>query len=370
MRKILFLYLIPTLLLAAVSCQRDDDEPPARPEKPISRLYVSTSDYQAGASSNLENLWVIDPADDDSFGDANNIKGIVSGAKGGKTIHYSPLNQGMVFQSSINSFGTNDTSVQVLSINLQGLPTYRAKLSNRRLDNVRGMNYVVVNNNEGTLNQDFLLALQKSDTVATPYLFAFYRPVNSGFLAKPRFQMPLDFIPWGLKIQDKDMYIVRTGDADNMGAVVAYKDFTQKLIERVDSTLTNIKPSYTLSIAGAHNLRGIAYSKEKDIMVITDYNVSGNTVSNGRILIFDNFSANNTDKSISPSRVITGAATKLVQPMDVAMDERPDGKYIYVADSGAKRVFRYMIEDSGNVAPNGELNLKNRTPESISLDSR
>lgn len=370
MRKILFLYLIPTLLLAAVSCQRDDDEPPARPIKPISRLYVSTSDYQAGASSNFENLWVVDPADDDTFAPIANVKGVVSGAKGGRTIHYSPLNSGMVFQSSINSFGTNDTSVQVLSVNLQGLPTYRAKLSNRRLDNVRGMHYVVVNNNAGTLNQDFLLALQKSDTVETPYLFAFSRPVNTGVLAKPRFQMPLDYIPWGLTVYNQDMYIVRTGDTDTEGAIVAYKEFTQKLIGREDSTITNVTPSYILTIEGAHNLRGIAYSKAKDIMVMTDYSVSGNTVNNGRILIFDNFSSNTTNQKISPSRIITGATTKLNQPMDVAIDVRPEGKYIYVADSGAKRVFRYLIDDSGDIAPNGELNLRNRTPESLSLDAR
>jgi hypothetical protein len=56
MRRIIFLYLIPALLIGAISCQRDDDEPPAREIKAISRLYVSTSDYQAGASTNLENV--------------------------------------------------------------------------------------------------------------------------------------------------------------------------------------------------------------------------------------------------------------------------------------------------------------------------
>lgn len=370
MRKILFLYLIPIVLMGGVSCQRDDDEPPARPIKPISRLYVSTSDYQAGASSNLENLWVVDPADEDVFAPESHIKGIVSGVKGGRTIHYSPLSNGMVFQSSINSFGTQDTSIQVLSINLQGVPAYRAKLSNRRLDNVRGMHYTVVNNNAGTLTQEYLVALQKSDTVATPYLFAFFKPVSTGFWAKPRFQMALDFIPWGLTIQDKDVYIVRAGDASTEGAVVAYKGFTENFITRVDSTLTNISPSYTLTVEGARNLRGISYSKAKDILVMTDYAVIGNEVKNGRILIFENFSASTTTQKITPTRVITGAATKLNQPMDVAIDPRGGGKYIYVADPAAKRVFRYLIEDDGNVAPNGELSLKGRAPESISLDAR
>src|SRR5690606_17923721 len=115
MRKLLFLYLIPTLLIGVISCQRDDDEPPAREIKAISRLYVSTSDYQAGASTNLENIWIVDPADADTFPAESDVKGYVSAAKGGRTIHYSPLSNGLIFQSGINSPGLNDTSIQVLS---------------------------------------------------------------------------------------------------------------------------------------------------------------------------------------------------------------------------------------------------------------
>jgi len=370
MRKIIFLYLIPALLIGVISCQRDDDEPPAREIKNISRLYVSTSDYQAGASTNLENIWTIDPADGDEFPPDNEIKGYLSAAKGGRTIHYSPLSNGMVFQSSINLPGTNDTSIQVLTVNLQGALSSRARLPNRRFDNVRGMHYTVVNNNAGTLSQEYLLAIQKSDTVVNPYLFAFYRPLSSGFLAKPRFQMVLDFIPWGLTIHEKDVYIVRTGDANIEGGVAAYKNFTQNLIEKSDTTLTGITPSYTLTIEGARNLRGISYSPAKDILVLTDYSVTSNVVGNGRILIFENFSNRTTTEKISPTRIIQGAATKLVQPMDVAIDPREGGKYIYVADSGAKRVFRYLITDEGNIAPNDDLNLKNRSPESLSLDAR
>jgi hypothetical protein len=370
MRKLLFLYLIPTLLMGAISCQRDDDEPPAREIKAISRLYISTSDYQAGASTNLENIWIVDPADGDDFPVESDVKGYVSAAKGGRTIHYSPLSNGLIFQSGINSPGLNDTSIQVLSVNVLGVPSSRAKLPNRRLDNVRGMHYTVVNNATGTLAQEFLLAIQKSDTVATPYLFAFYKPINSGFYAKPRFQMALDFIPWGITMDEKDVYIVRTGDASIEGAVVSYKGFAQNLIEKSDTTLTNISPTYTLTIEGARNLRGISYSKSKDILLLTDYSVVGTEVRDGRILVFENFSSHTTTQKITPTRIITGAATKLKQPMDVAIDSRADGKYIYVADSGSRRVFRFLIEDNGNVAPNAELNLRGRTPESISLDAR
>ena len=371
MRKYLFLYLIPALIVGVISCQREDDEPPAREIKAISRLYVSTSDYQAGASTNLENVWVKDPADGEDFESMTDVKGYVTAAKGGRSIHFSPLSDGMVFQGSINSPGTYDTAIHVMTVGVTGIVSTRSKLPNRRFDNIRGLYYTVVNNDGGTLSEEYLLAVQKSDTVANPYLFAFYRPRSSGgSWAKPRFQLALDYIPWGLTLDGKDVYIVRTGNETIEGGISVYKGFTQNLLEKVDSTLTNISPTYTLTIEGARNLRGISYSKAKDLLVMTDYSVVGNEITNGRILIFENFSSNSSTQKISPTRIITGASTRLKQPMDVAIDPREDGKYIYVADSGTKRVLRYLIEDDGNKAPDAELNLKGRTPEALSLDAR
>ncbi|MCA5004495.1 NHL repeat-containing protein [Sphingobacterium bovistauri] len=366
MHKYLFFFLIPSLLIGAVSCQRNDDEPPAREIKEISRLYVSTSDYQAGASTNISNVTVIDPADQDEFPAASTFYTYVSAAKGGRMIHYTP-ESGLVFQGSINTPGTLDTTIQVMRVAINGVISSAAKLSSRRLDNVRGLHYTVVNDGPA-LSEEMLIALNKSDsTHIKPYLFAFRRPTSTGFLAKPRFEMELDFIPWGLTINNKDVFIVKTGDN---GGIVAYKDFTQSFIDKVDTVLTNIPKSFELTVNGSKNLRGISYSKSKDILVLTDYDVISNVPQNGRILIFENFSTQNSTKTIEPTRVISGASSLLKQPMDVAIDPREAGKYIYVADSQAKRVFRFLISDEGNVKPNIELNLGNKTPESISLDAR
>lgn len=366
MRRFLFFFLIPALFVSAISCQRDDDEPAPRELKAISRLYVSTSDYQAGASTSISNVTVIDPADQDAFPAANTFYTYLSAVKGGKMIHYTP-ESGLVFQGSINTPGTLDTAIQVMRVAINGGLSTVAKLATRRLDNVRGLYYTVVNDGP-TLSEEMLIALNKSDSShIKPYLFAFRKPTSTGFLAKPRFEMQLDFIPWGLTINNKDVFIVKTGEN---GGVVAYKDFTQNFIDKVDTVLTNISMSYELTVTGAKNLRGISYSKSKDILVLTDYDVESNMPKNGKILIFENFSTQNTTKSISPTRVITGLTSLLQQPMDVAIDPRADGKYIYVADAQAKRVFRFLIEDEGNVKPNVELNLDNKTPMSLSLDAR
>ena len=364
MMKRYFKYILPALfLLGFVACERDDDEP-IKSVKSISRLYVSTSDYSGGASVNIPNLWVVDPVDSSSFGESANIQSNISAAMGGKTIHFSPFSEGLLFQAGMNRPGLMDTAVNVLTVNKNGGVSSKGRLLNRKYDNIRGLYYTVVNS--GNLSEEFLLALNKSDTLSYGSLFAFNRPRNVGSgQTKPRFEMKLDYTPWGLKIEGNDVYAVKTGDN---GGLVVYKDFTRNLIDKKDSIL-NIKESYVLTITGANNLAGIAYHKAKDELYLTDYSGDGSDAS-GRILIFENFSTLNTTQNITPTRIITGVNTKLKQPMDIAVDTREVGKYIYIADAGAKRVFRFLLTDYGNVAPNGELNIQNRTPQSLSLDAR
>jgi hypothetical protein len=364
MRKILFFYLIPALLISVIACQRDDDEPPSREIKDISRLYISTSDYQIGASENLNNIYVIDQADEDSFPSVDSLYSYNSGAKGARTIHFAP-NGGMIFQSSLNTPGTNDTSIYVMNVNIRGDISSRGKISNRRFDNIRGLYYTVVNVGV-SLSNDYLLATNKSNRDANGNMYVFLRPQNSGAFRVPSFRLPLNFVPWALTVYEKDVFVVKTGTE---GGVEVYKDLTQKFIDSQD-TLLNVNPTFSLTVNGSRNLRGISYSRIKDILVMTDYSINGNVIEDGRILIFENFSSNTTTKEISPTRVIKGLTTKLKQPIDVAIDTRDGGKYIYVADPGAKSVFRYLISDEGDVAPNASLDFNGKTPESISLDTR
>lgn len=361
-RNFLF-YLIPILLLGFASCERDDDEPPAREYNGISRLYVTTSDYDSGAASQIDNIWVVDSADTENA--SSYITNWRSPAKGGRNIHFSPLNGGMVFQSSVNAAGVNDTAIHVFTVSDQGNVSTSGKLANRRFDNVRGLAYTVVNSGINA-SSDFLLAVNKGISDDFGNLFVFLNPRSSGAFKQPTFRVSLNFIPWGIFINEKDVYMVKTGSE---GGIVAYTNMTQNFVEKRDTVLS-IEPSYTLAVDGSQNLRGVSYSPSKDILVLTDYSSTGGTIPVGRILIFENFSSHVSSKSIEPTRVITGETTNLRQPMDVAIDPRAGGQYIYVADSQRKGVYRFNIDDNGNVAPNAEISLRGATPEGLSWDAR
>lgn len=356
--KNLFVYLFPIFVcVGLVSCQRDDDEP-IKVTREISRLYVSTSDYQANATSDLHNVWAVDPVDSATFPDISNIYKFASAALGGNTIHYSALSNGLLFQSSVNSPVFRDTSIQVMNISRQGVITNSGIMGNRQFNKIRGMYYTVVN--EGLLSQDYLLALNVADTIN---LYAFDKPRNKRGFTKPRYRMELDFKPWAILVNGNDVMMSKT---EENGGIVVYKDFTKRLLNEVDTVLQGTK-SFELTIAGANNIRGMSYSNNKDILVLTDY-IGEGAATEGRILVIENFSSYTANQTIQPTRIIT--SNRLIQPLDVAIDPRENGKYLFVADPLARRVFRFLIADNGAVDPNQELNLMNRAPQSLSLDAR
>ena len=370
MRKFLFLFTALLLPIMFVSCERDDDEPIIIKGELQPRLYVSTSDYLGGSSNRLNNVFAVDSADSEGGMSSTNITSFLSGAMGGRTIHYAPTSDGLLFQSAMNPPGMFDTSIYVMKISEKGLVSQSNVIPNRRFDNIRGLAYSVINS--GQVSAEYLVAANSSDNLDYAELFAFDKPTSAVGFKRPRFSIRLDYTPWGLKMEGKDLFVVKTGDK---GGIVVYKDFGEKLINGKDSVWNDLNPSYTLTIEDSKNLGGIAYSKVKDILMVTDYDGVGSTAV-GRILIFDEFSKYNKSESITPSRIIAGDATSLKQPLDVAIDGRDNGKYFFVADPVKRSVLRYFINDDGNVKPDFEIVIKDsktdqiRTPQSISLDAR
>lgn len=372
MKNYLFSIVAVFIVVSIAACKRNDDEP-ERVRKSISRLYVSTEDYASGsAAADLYNVWAVDGVDGETLPKTFSFK-IASDAKGGSMIHFSPFSGGSLFQGSVNSKSNLDTAVHVLEVSKTGVISNGRSIRNRIYDKVRGLYYTVVN--DGQLSEDYLLFANASDTTkGTPAnepavpnytLFAIDRPRNKGNFTRPRYRMKLDHNPWGVIAIKNDLVI--SNAAENDGGVVVYKNFIPQLLNQVD-TLMNAPEKYVLKVADAQNIRGLSYSASADILLLSDY-VQGQANS-GKILVFEKFSQYQSSQTITPTRVVTGALTLLQEPMDVAIDSKEGGKYFFVADPAARRVFRFLISDTGNVAPDDQLSFEDRRPRSISLDSR
>lgn len=363
--KTYILYIVSLIAIVSIAaCQRDDNEP-TRIRKPISRLYVSTSDYEANSTTGKRNVFVIAPADSNTF-TLGGQSGFLSAAKGGSTIHYSPFARS-IFQSSMNNPAYIDTAIHMMSVSDKGVIAHVRSVGNRRFNNIKGLWYYVYNRPGGAVgvSDNYLLMTNVADTVN---LFVIDQPLNKGNFAKPKYELMLEYTPWAIQMDSADLLLSRTGPD---GGVVVYKNLAANFGR---DTILTIKPSYELTIAGANNVRGLSYSRADDVLVLTDYIITGTTIAvgTGRILIFENFSKNSSTATIVPTRIITGANSKLQQPIDVAIDSRKDGRYIYVADAGpqTKKIFRFKMADEGDVAPDQSTDVIGNTPQSISLDAR
>lgn len=356
-------------ILGFIACERDDDEPIIG-ERKVSRLYVSTSDYDPNAGDNFYNVYVVDPADSIVFPPLDSIYKFKSGAKGGRFITYTPYSSGVVFQASQNLPGDIDTAIQVMNVSRTGVLSISNRLSTGKFNNVRGIDYSI--KEEGGVVGEYLLVLNTNSVNDTLYVVE--NPTRSLRYTNPRFELPLNYNSWAVKTVDYDVLVTSyasTNKPNAINGVLVYKNLINLfLANNADTLISSSDVSrIELTIKDAQNIRGISYSKVKDLLVLTDFDNQGGSPV-GKILFIENFSTKwNTNGVLTPDRIITSTDV-LKQPLDVAIDTREDGKFFYVADPVAKQVFRYLISDQGEVSPNLALSLSGRSPQSVSLDAR
>lgn len=340
-----------TISLFISSCVREDDEPIV-PENSITRLYISYSDYQSNEDLDpYENVVIIDPADrEDLF--SVNLKH-TSEARGGAALHFSPFAK-RLFQSSINTPGRPDTAIYIMSVGNTGVLANSdkggGKILNSKLNSVKGIFYYS--------EKDRLYATNLQDSS----IYVFNRPSSLNRYALPNHTFKItDARPWKSISSGQDVYIVKTG---SNGGVAIYKNLFEK--EPSEDVVENLTADAILTVEGSTNIRGIDYDKERDILLLTDYNAD----NQGRVLFFENFSALAAEsKNITPTREIKGNDTGLLQPIDIAADKREGSLYFYVADQEAKKISRFKLDGSGNVEPD-KVYSSTLTPVGISLDAR
>lgn len=347
------------MLVSAYSCERDDNEPKLDIKK-FSRLYVSFEEYgtsNAGVADT--NVRVIDGADSSLF--KFSLKHL-SVAKGGGTIYFNPYLQSL-FQASANPSGLNDTSVYSMTVGVDnGLLTNSGRMGNRMFDFVKGIAYHA--------GSQTLFLVNADGPNAGVYLVD--RPKGKNNYTKPYRKLRATGLNmWGAAFYNYNLFVSKRGDD---GGIYVFEKIRDADFNPADS-IGKLTPTRLLAISDAKNLRGLAYDTVKNVLAITDHVVNG-AVGTGRILIFENFSSLINQATIVPTRIITGAATLLKEPVDVAIDSRSTGVYIYVADK-SKKILRFKLSDNGDVAPDNYIDTGKDgnsgilgTPVGLALDTR
>lgn len=321
------------------ACERNDDEP-LLPKTPISRLYVSFSDLD---TSDLENpakhIAVFDPFTAEAFEGPDEYSTAVLEGAG---IHFDPY-AGRVFQGSFSNQTITHYSVTAQGSIGTGATSFRDStlLSQRDLAYDHDSKTLYVTDNLAGSISVYAQALNRNGQVR----------------ANKKFE--LGGQPWGLHLQ-----------ADSSGSrslFVALAGTTREVrllenINAIDSGVVTAEKRIT--IEGASDLRGLAYSAVLDLLVVTDF-------ASGRLYIIENARQKLTaGGNVTPTRTIAGTQTQLSGPIDVEIDSRPERLHLYVIDRVARKLLRFNIADNGNQEPAASFDFVDKTPVSIHIDVR
>lgn len=353
-----YMFALVAVMLGFYACEREDGEPDLDMRQ-FTRLYISFEEHrpehqQPPADTNLR---IIYPADSSVF--AFNGRH-VSPIEGGGVMHFSHELSAM-FHASVNRGGTNDTVISILSVGSSGAVTNAGKIASRYYSNVKGMAYHQATNVLFVVNgtgPDAGVYIVESPRYSTKEK----QPVKK--LRNANLSM------WGAAYENDVLFASKTTTSTASPAgIYVFEGITSKQVNEHDS-IGSLHFDRILEIEDATSLRGLFYDTVKNVMAVTDAN---NGV--GRILIFENFSSLvESESPITPTRIITGANTGLVRPVDVVLDTREEGAYLYVVDNSARKISRFLYTDDGDVAPDKVIDTSDlqygKTPVSLALDTR
>jgi len=339
MRKSKLSVLLIILLIGFfAACERNDDEP-ILPKTEISRLYVSFLDVKTDDLQDpYNNIAVFDPAHAGEF-----IKPFEynSGVLEGAGIYFDPF-AGKVFQGSLR-----DQSIKSFSVNSQGAVGTGSIFRDSTLLYQRDLVYDHSSKN-----------LYVSDNLSES-IYVYFQALNRNGNIRPNKKFKLTGQPWGMYLQGD------TTRGDSLFIAMAGVSAEVQLLEHVSKIDSgNVAASKKIKIAGASDLRGIAYSDKLNTLFLSDF-------GSGKVYIIEHArEAFNTQGTVTPTRTIGGGQTQLETPIDISVDDREDKSLIYVIDRASKKLLRFKVSDDGNVVPDAVYSQFALTPVSIYIDAR
>lgn len=153
---------------------------------------------------------------------------------------------------------------------------------------------------------------------------------------------------WGITFKGDDLLAV----ADKSGNLSIFTNFLTA--NTADGVIAADK---TITIEGIVRTHGIDYSAADDVLVMTDIGDAANTSDDGAFQIIQGFSAkldalgNGGTLALADQTRVSGAATLMGNPIDVAYDH--NSKTVFIAETGNGKIlgFKDALGASGDVAP-------------------
>jgi len=155
------------------------------------------------------------------------------------------------------------------------------------------------------------------------------------------------FNVWGITFKGGDLIAVVDGSSD----IAVFNDF---LDNDMDGSITADK---RITVQGIVRTHGIDYSEADDVLVMTDIGDAANGTDDGGFQVIQDFSSKLDDVSdggsiaMSDQTRVSGGATLLGNPIDIAYDHKTQTVFISEVGNGKVLAFSDALNITGNVAP-------------------
>ena len=320
-QSIKFLALAGFVSIFAASCDKDDPTP----------TVTSTTVYTSNNANGDVTYYDVT--------DRNNVKATT-------LVTSSTAADGVYYDASADAVIQASRSGNALEgyLNITGMLT--GELLNIGITGAAGMD----SPRETAVNGNFYVVADNKDVdgdATTPdgRLFIF---TKSGSSFSLRNVITTDFKLWGITFIGDDLYAVV--DADNELAV-----FTNFLNNNTDKQMSASK---RVVIEGITRTHGITYDASTSTLIMTDIGSATNTQDDGGFHVIKNFmtkfnaTANNGTIAVSDQVRVSGAATMMGNPVDVAYDGATGTVFIAEAGNGGGRILAFEnISGGGNLTP-------------------
>lgn len=321
--KLLSIILVTSLI--SYSCSDDDDNGGGGQPDATVKLYAS--------NNSNGNITIYDVTDQSSISTTT----LLTTSTAADGVYYSS-NSDAVIQASRSGLAlegftnvSNALTGGTITVDLTGTND----MTSPREVAVNGNLYVVADNADA----------DGDDLTPDGRLFVYTRD-NGTFTL--RNTITTDFKLWGITFNGNNLYAV----VDTTNELAVFNDF---LSNTTDAT---VSASKRIAVEGIVRTHGLTYDASSDTMILTDIGEASNGQDDGGFHFIEGFStkfnntANGETLSVTQQIRVSGAATLLGNPVDVAYDSATQTVFIAEAGNGGGRILAFNnIGTGGNLAP-------------------